>query len=32
VSNVVVDVEACGPSITNEASLIADQMVAKVTP
>jgi serine/threonine kinase PknH len=31
VSNVVIDVEACGLSITNEGSQIANQMAAKVT-
>ena len=32
VSNVVIDVVACGASITNEAGQVADQMAAKVTP
>lgn len=32
VSNVVIDVVACGQTITNEAGQIADQMAAKVTP
>jgi serine/threonine kinase PknH len=32
VSHVVIDVEACGLSITNEGSQIANQMAAKVTP
>jgi serine/threonine kinase PknH len=32
VSRVVIDVVACGPSITNEAGQVADQMAAKVTP
>jgi hypothetical protein len=31
VSNIVVDVQACGPVITNEASRIANQMGARVT-
>jgi hypothetical protein len=29
---VVIDVVACGTTITNEAVQIADQMAAKVTP
>jgi serine/threonine kinase PknH len=32
VFNVVIDVVACGASITNEAGQVADQMAAKVTP
>jgi serine/threonine kinase PknH len=32
VSRVVIDVIACGNSITNQASVVADQMAAKVTP
>jgi hypothetical protein len=32
VSNVVIDVVACGAQITDEGSGIADQMAAKVTP
>jgi hypothetical protein len=32
VSRVVIDVVACGASITNEAGQVADQMAAKVTP
>jgi serine/threonine kinase PknH len=32
VSNVVIDVVACGAQITGEGSRIADQMAAKVTP
>jgi serine/threonine kinase PknH len=32
VSRVVIDVVACGTSITNEAGQVADQMAAKVTP
>jgi hypothetical protein len=32
VTNVVIDVEACGPSIANEAGEIADQMAARATP
>ena len=32
VSRVVIDVVECGASITNEASRVADQMAAKVTP
>jgi serine/threonine kinase PknH len=32
VSHVVIDVSACGRNITNEASQIADQIAAKVTP
>ena len=32
VSRVVIDVVACGTSITNEAGQVAEQMAAKVTP
>ena len=32
VSRVVIDVVACGTTITNEAGQVADQMAAKVTP
>jgi serine/threonine kinase PknH len=32
VSNIVIDVVACGAQITDEGSRIADQMAAKVTP
>jgi hypothetical protein len=31
-SRVVIDVVACGTSITNEAGQVAEQMAAKVTP
>jgi len=32
VTRVVIDVFACGNSITNQAGVVADQMAAKVTP
>jgi hypothetical protein len=32
VTRIVVDVHACGQTITNEGGQIADQMAAKVTP